>query len=58
MSFVEKLEGLAIEDFIPPGNYECAGAEHWLLKMRVLSGNLTPTRSYLGPKAFALLPLL
>lgn len=60
MSSLENLEGLTTEDFILSDNYECTGAEHWLLlKMSLLlsvvisgsfldSGNILFTSSALG----------
>ena len=61
MSSLENLKGLATEDFILSDNYECTGAEHWLLlKMSLLllsvvisgsflaSGNILFTSSALG----------
>lgn len=50
MSSLEKLKDLTTEGFILSDNYECAGAEHWLLlKMSLLLISLVISRSCLVP---------
>lgn len=49
VSSLENLKGLATEDFILSANYECTGAEHWLLlKMSLLLLSVVISGSFLA----------